>query len=57
MGMSDLYGPASESLAAPGLALTESDLKEIERAVPWKNVSGERYSAQGMAMLDSESKR
>lgn len=47
----------SESLAAPGLALTESDLKEIERAVPWKNVSGERYSAQGMAMLDSESKR
>lgn len=47
----------SESLAAPGLALTESDLKEIERAVPWKDVAGERYSAQGMAMLDSESKQ
>jgi aryl-alcohol dehydrogenase-like predicted oxidoreductase len=43
-----------ESLKADGLVLTANDLTEIERLVPIHAAAGDRYNAQGMAVLDSE---
>ena len=37
-----------------GLKLNETDLADIEQAVPKTAVAGERYAAPLMAMLDSE---
>lgn len=44
----------AESLAALDLELGPDDLGGIEAAVPAGAVAGERYDAQGMAILDSE---
>jgi aryl-alcohol dehydrogenase-like predicted oxidoreductase len=44
----------SESLAALNVPLTSSDLSEIEAAVPADAVSGTRYDAHQMQVLDSE---
>lgn len=44
----------AESLAAVELRLSREDLVAIEAAVPEDAVSGERYPAAQMAMLDSE---
>ena len=42
------------ALGALDLQLTDSDLAQIEAAVPLGAVAGERYNAAGMAILDSE---
>jgi len=44
----------ADNLAAARLKLTETDLADIEQAVPKSAVAGERYAAPLMAMLDSE---
>lgn len=44
----------ADNLAAARLELNDTDLAEIERAVPRSVVTGERYAAPLMAMLDSE---
>jgi len=44
----------ADNLAAGRLELTETDLADIEQAVPKSAVAGERYAAPLMAMLDSE---
>ncbi len=44
----------ADNLAAGRLKLTETDLADIEQAVPRSAVAGERYAAPLMAMLDSE---
>jgi aryl-alcohol dehydrogenase-like predicted oxidoreductase len=43
-----------EALAALDVELTESDLAEIEKAVPAEAAAGDRYQAEQMAILDSE---
>jgi aryl-alcohol dehydrogenase-like predicted oxidoreductase len=43
-----------DSLGALELALSPSDIEEIERAVPALEVAGERYDETSMASLDSE---
>ncbi|HEY3519828.1 MAG TPA: aldo/keto reductase [Rhodanobacteraceae bacterium] len=43
-----------EALGALEITLSEDELAAIERAVPPDAAAGERYSAQGMATLDSE---
>ena len=47
----------TEALGALELALTADDLTQNERAVPRGAAAGERYDAQAMAHLDSESER
>jgi hypothetical protein len=63
MGMSDFYGPATESesiaaihaaLDASGIALTGEELAEIARVIPRDAAAGARYPAAQMATLDSE---
>jgi pyridoxine 4-dehydrogenase len=63
MGMSDFYGPATESesivtihaeLGAPGIALTGEELAGIARVIARDAAAGARYPAAQMAMLDSE---
>jgi len=44
----------ADILGAADVALTQSDLAEIEAAVPSRAVAGARYNAPQMAMLDSE---
>jgi len=44
----------ADNLAAARLELNETDLADIEWAVPRSAVAGERYAAPLMAMLDSE---
>lgn len=44
----------ADALGALDVQLTDSDLAQIEAAVPLGAVAGERYNAAGMAMLDSE---
>ena len=44
----------AEALGALERELTGEELGRIERAVPPEAVAGTRYSAQGMALLDSE---
>jgi aryl-alcohol dehydrogenase-like predicted oxidoreductase len=44
----------AESLHAPDIVLTETDLAEIARAIPPDAASGARYPDAQMAMLDSE---
>jgi len=44
----------ADNLAAARLKLNETDLADIEQAVPRSAVAGERYAAPLMAMLDSE---
>jgi len=44
----------ADNLAAGRLELTETDLADIEQAVPRSAVAGERYAPPLMAMLDSE---
>jgi aryl-alcohol dehydrogenase-like predicted oxidoreductase len=41
-----------ENVAAIDLALTRSDLERIETAVPKGSFSGERYSAQGLSLVN-----
>ncbi|WP_432930723.1 aldo/keto reductase [Microbispora sp. CA-135349] len=43
-----------EALAAAGVALTGTDLRAIDEAVPAGAVAGTRYAAPLMALLDSE---
>ncbi|MGC1548800.1 MAG: aldo/keto reductase [Rhodanobacter sp.] len=43
-----------EALGALNVTLSTDDLAAIERAVPVGAAAGDRYSAQGMASLDSE---
>ena len=43
-----------EALGALEIVLSDGELAAIERAVPPDAAAGERYSAQGMASLDSE---
>jgi aryl-alcohol dehydrogenase-like predicted oxidoreductase len=43
-----------EALGALEIVLSDDELAAIERAVPSDAAAGERYSAQGMASLDSE---
>jgi aryl-alcohol dehydrogenase-like predicted oxidoreductase len=47
----------SEALGAVDLVLNPGDLARIERAVPRDAAAGDRYNAQAMAGLDSESGR
>jgi len=44
----------AEALGALELALSESELKELQEAVPAQAAAGDRYPAPQMAMLDSE---
>ena len=44
----------AESLGALSVQLTSQDLSEIESAIPAEAVSGTRYAAAQMSMLDSE---
>jgi aryl-alcohol dehydrogenase-like predicted oxidoreductase len=44
----------TEAMNARSVALTASDLVELERVVPKDAVAGDRYHAHGMAALDSE---
>ena len=44
----------AETLGAADVALTSDQLAAIEAAVPVDQVSGTRYAAEQMAMLDSE---
>jgi aryl-alcohol dehydrogenase-like predicted oxidoreductase len=44
----------NEALGALDLKLSESDLSDIEKAVPAGAVAGTRYDSRGMAILDSE---
>jgi aryl-alcohol dehydrogenase-like predicted oxidoreductase len=43
-----------EALGALDLELTADDLAKIEEAIPAREVAGERYQAEQMAILDSE---
>jgi aryl-alcohol dehydrogenase-like predicted oxidoreductase len=43
-----------EALGALEVELTDDDVATIERAVPQEAVSGDRYDARQMAILDSE---
>jgi aryl-alcohol dehydrogenase-like predicted oxidoreductase len=45
-----------ESLAAPGLSLSASEIEGLERAVPPGQVAGTRYDQSQMRILDSERK-
>ena len=44
----------AEAIGALDVRLSQDELAAIERAVPKGAVAGDRYSAQGMASLDSE---
>jgi len=44
----------TDILAATHLELSETDLADIEQAVPRSAVAGDRYAPSLMAMLDSE---
>ncbi len=43
-----------EALGASDVRLSESELTQIEAAIPPESVAGDRYAAEQMAMLDSE---